>query len=58
MVRHVETKAISLQIHNLPQQKISCTTAYTYSQLSSLHGMALVGPLIGRATDFHIENVF
>jgi hypothetical protein len=26
--------------------------------LSSLHGMALVGPLIGRATDFHIENVF
>jgi hypothetical protein len=32
MVRHVEIKAISLQIYNLAQ-KISCT-AYIYSQLS------------------------
>jgi replicative DNA helicase len=32
MIRHVERKAISLQIKKLAQ-KISCT-AYTYSQLS------------------------
>jgi hypothetical protein len=93
MARHVERKAISLQIHNLAQKNI-LHRLHLFSVVS-LHGVALVGPLcgewgipstipdnlfldciivthkvytyaglfirlilIGRATDFHIENVF
>jgi hypothetical protein len=43
MVRHVERKAISLQIHNLAQNN----PLQQPTPVVSLHGMASVGPLCG-----------
>jgi hypothetical protein len=45
MVRHVDRKAISLQIHNLAQKNI-LHSMHLFSVVS-LRGMALVGPLCG-----------